>query len=79
MRADVSLKEAKGLKRSFYRFFISAARISHGALMQSACNVPAELADFRDVRLQMLDALMVILGTGAFALLLGYVAVCDRL
>jgi len=27
----------------------------------------------------MLDALMVIFGTGLFALLLGYVAVCDRL
>jgi hypothetical protein len=28
---------------------------------------------------QMLDVMMVILGIGAFALFLGYVAVCDRL
>jgi hypothetical protein len=44
--------------------------------MRSACNLAA---DFENERSQMLDALMVILGTGAFALLLGYVAVCDRL
>jgi hypothetical protein len=28
---------------------------------------------------QMLDTVMLVLGTGAFALFLGYVAVCDRL
>jgi hypothetical protein len=33
----------------------------------------------QNTRSQMLDVLMLILGTGAFALLLGYVAVCGRL
>jgi hypothetical protein len=40
---------------------------------------PGRVCRYRDARSQMLDALMVILGTGFFALLLGYVAVCDRL
>jgi hypothetical protein len=40
---------------------------------------PGRVGRYRDARSQMLDALMVILGTGLFALLLGYVAVCDRL
>jgi hypothetical protein len=40
---------------------------------------PSQTGGMSDARSQMLDVLMVLLGTGLFALLLGYVTVCDRL
>jgi len=38
----------------------------------------AELAS-RSGEKQMLDTLMLVFGTGMFVLLLGYVAICDRI